>query len=59
MEYNRCFPSKPFVVLTVYQFVGHCGGSLEGQKRDMTMKVIFSVMRNRIAAFIEKLAYCL
>ena len=29
MECGRCFPSRPFVVLTVDQFVGQGGGPLE------------------------------
>ena len=29
MECGQCFPSQPFVVLTVDQFVGQGGGSLE------------------------------
>ena len=29
MECNQCFPSQPFVVLTVNQFVGHGGGPLD------------------------------
>ena len=43
MECDRYFPSMPFVVLTVDQFVGHSGGPLGRQK---------------LATFIEKLAYC-
>ena len=34
MECNQYFPSQPFVVLTVDQFVGHGGGPLERQKQD-------------------------
>ena len=34
MECGQCFPSQPFVVLTVDQFVGHGGGPLERQKQD-------------------------
>ena len=34
MEYNQCFPSQPFVMLTVDQFVGHDGGPLEQLKQD-------------------------
>ena len=34
MECGRCFPSRPFVVLTVDQFVGQGGGPLELQKQD-------------------------
>ena len=34
MECGQCFPSQPFVVLTVDQFVGHGGGPLEQQKQD-------------------------
>ena len=34
MECYQCFPSQPFVVLTVGQFVGHVGGPLEGQSQD-------------------------
>ena len=34
MECDHCFPSQPFVVLTVDQFVGHGGGPLERQKQD-------------------------
>ena len=29
MEYNQYFPSEPFVVLSVDQFVGRVGGLLE------------------------------
>ena len=43
MECDRYFPSMPFVVLTVDQFVGHSGGPPGRQK---------------LATFIEKLAYC-
>ena len=32
MECDHCFPSQPFVVLTVDQFVGHDGGPLELEK---------------------------
>ena len=45
MECGQCFPSQPFVVLTVDQFVGHGGGPLNDG--------------NRMATFIEKLAHCL
>ena len=34
MECNQYFPSQPFVVLTVDQFVGRGGGPLERQKQD-------------------------
>ena len=34
MECDHCFPSQPFVVLTVDQFVGHGGGPLELKKQD-------------------------
>ena len=34
MECGQCFPSQPFVVLTVDQFVGHGGGPLELKKQD-------------------------
>ena len=34
MECGQCFPSQPFVVLTVDQFVEHGGGPLERQKQD-------------------------
>ena len=34
MECDRYFPSEPFVVLTVDQFVGHGGSSLERQRQD-------------------------
>ena len=34
MECGQCFPSQPFVVLPVDQFVGHGGGPLERQKHD-------------------------
>ena len=34
MECDQCFPSQPFVVLTVDQFVGHGGSPLEQQKQD-------------------------
>ena len=34
MECDQCFPSQPFVVLTVEQFVGQGGGPLERQKQD-------------------------
>ena len=34
MEYDRYFLCVPFVVLTVDQFVGGGGGSLEGQILD-------------------------
>ena len=34
MECGQCFPSQPFVVLTVDQFVGHGGGPLERQRQD-------------------------
>ena len=34
MESGQCFPSQPFVVLIVDQFVGHGGGPLERQKQD-------------------------
>ena len=34
MECDQCFPPQPFVVLTVDQFVGHGGGSLERKKQD-------------------------
>ena len=34
MECGQCFPSQPFVVLTVDQFVGHGGSPLERQKQD-------------------------
>ena len=30
----QCFPSQPFIVLTVDQFVGHGDGPLERQKQD-------------------------
>ena len=30
----QCFPSQPFVELTVDQFVGHGDGPLERQKQD-------------------------
>ena len=33
MECDQCFPSQPFVVLTVDQFFGHSGGPLERQKQ--------------------------
>ena len=49
MECGQCFPSQPFVVLTVDQFVGHGGGPLERQKQDShvyrksgTLPLIFS-----------------
>ena len=45
MERDRYFPSEPFEVLTVDQFVGHGGSSLERQRQ--------------VATFIEKLARCL
>ena len=34
MECDQCFPSEPFVVLTVDQFVRHSGSPLERQKQD-------------------------
>ena len=34
MECDRYLPSEPFVVLTVDQFVGHGGSSLERQRQD-------------------------
>ena len=34
MEFGQCFPSQPFVVLTVDQLVGHGGSPLERQKQD-------------------------
>ena len=34
MECYQCFPSQPFVVLTVGQFVRHGGGPLDGQSQD-------------------------
>ena len=34
MECDHCFPSQPFVALTVDQFVGHGGGPLELKKQD-------------------------
>ena len=34
MECGQCIPSKPFVVLTVDQFVGPGGAPLELQKRN-------------------------
>ena len=34
LERNRCFPTVPFVVLTIYQFVGRGGGPLEREKQD-------------------------
>ena len=34
MECDQYFPSQPFVVLTVDQFVGRGGGQLERQKQD-------------------------
>ena len=34
MECDHRFPSQPFVVLTVDQFVGHGGGPLELKKQD-------------------------
>ena len=33
MECGQCFPSQPFVVLTVDQFVGHGGGPLERRQK--------------------------
>ena len=37
MECNQYFPSQPFVVLTVDQFVGRGGGPLERQKQVATL----------------------
>ena len=34
MECDQCFPSQPFVVLTVDQFVGNGCSPLEQQKQD-------------------------
>ena len=34
MESGQYFPSQPFVVLTVDQFVRHGGGPLERQRQD-------------------------
>ena len=34
MECDQYFPSEPFVVLTVDQFVGRGGGPLERHKQD-------------------------
>ena len=34
MERDRYFPSEPFEVLTVDQFVGRGGSSLERQRQD-------------------------
>ena len=34
MECGQCFPSQPFVVLTVDKFVEHDGSPLEQQKQD-------------------------
>ena len=34
MECDPCYPSRPVVVLTFDQFVGHGGGPLERQKQD-------------------------
>ena len=34
MECDQCFPSQPFLVFTVDQFVGRGGGPLERQKQD-------------------------
>ena len=34
MECDHYFPSVPFVVLTIDQFVGRGGGPLERQKQD-------------------------
>ena len=34
MECGQCYPSQPFVVLTVNQFVWHGGGPLERQRQD-------------------------
>ena len=34
MECDQSFPSQPFAVLTVDQFVGHGGGPVERQKQD-------------------------
>ena len=49
MECGQCFPSQPFVVLTVNPFVGYGGGPLERQKQDShvyrktsTLPLIFS-----------------
>ena len=33
MECGQCFPSQPFLVLTVDQFVGNGGGPLETRGR--------------------------
>ena len=33
-ELKTCYPSQPFVVLTVDQLVGHGGGPLERQRQD-------------------------
>ena len=40
MECGQCFPSQPFVVLTVDQFVGHGGGPLERQKQDKLSELL-------------------
>ena len=34
MECGQCYPSQPFEVLTVDQFVGDGGGPLERQRQD-------------------------
>ena len=54
MECGQRFPSHPFVVLTVDQFVGHGGGPLEQQKQDShvyrktgTMPLIFRKNQSR------------
>ena len=54
MECDRHFPSEPFVVLNVDQFVGHSGGPLERQKQDShvyrktnTLPLIFQKNQSR------------
>ena len=43
MACGQCFPSQPFVVLTVDQFVGRGGGPLKRQRQHS------HVYRNQIA----------
>ena len=54
MECDQHFPSEPFVVLNVDQFVGHGGGPLERQKQDShvyrktsTLPLIFQKNQSR------------